>query len=115
MCFIICNFCATHLLCRHNLEQLCARETYTRSVLYPQHPAQSLAHSRTLVFFNEGVFGPQLPQPIGSKEWDGLPTKAGLVPDVDRAPTVCKPGVGAESDSGSQVQNPGRLRDYSEN
>ena len=45
----------------------------------------------------------------------GLPTKAGLVPDAVRAPTVCKTGVGAESNSGSQVQDPPRLWDYSEN
>lgn len=38
---------------------VCVRDPY--QVLYPQHPAQSLAHSRTLVFLNEGDFGPQLP------------------------------------------------------
>jgi len=62
----------------------------------------------------KGTLGLNFPQPIGSEERDGLPRKAGLVPDVARAP-VCKTGVGAESDSGSQVQNPRRLRDYSEN
>lgn len=38
--------------------------TYSKSVLYPQHPTQSLAHNRTLKYFlNEHDVGPQFPPP----------------------------------------------------
>lgn len=51
----------------------CVYMTYTRSVLYPQHPAQSLVHNRTLKYFlNEHDFGPKFPPPhnrVGGMRW----------------------------------------------
>lgn len=74
--------------------------TYSKSVLYPQHPTQSLAHNRTLKYFlNEHDVEPVSPTTQqGWKNGNGLPRWAVLVPD---APTVCKTGLGAEID-GSQ-------------
>lgn len=49
--------------------------TYSKSVLYPQHPTQSLAHNRTLKYFlNEHDVGPQFPPPHNRVEkWEWTP------------------------------------------
>lgn len=47
-------------------------------------------------------FGPVSPT-TGLEEWDRLPKWAVLVPDVVRAPTVYKTGLGAETDGTQQL------------
>lgn len=51
---------------------------------------------------NERNFGPVSPT-TGLEEWDRLPKWAVLVPDVVRAPTVYKTGLGVETDGTQQL------------
>lgn len=78
----------------------CVYMTYTRSFLYPQHPAQSLVHNRTLKYFlNEWTWLWTSVSPNTQQGWRnemGSPGGQYWYQMLLRVPTVYKTGLGTD-------------------